>query len=102
MPTRSVRPTHSTGCKMAKLTKAWVEGNEHGIRPERKYPLRMKIEGIPADVLKSNGYPWKNGDIVCLLGEIVKMAGHYVVVGPDHKVYFGYHDDFMVELDKDE
>ena len=63
-------------------------------RAKRKYPCRMEIVGMPPD----RQYPWKNGDYILMLGEIVDMQGHYVIVTEDGKTHFGYHDDFMVPL----
>jgi len=41
-------------------------------KTKRMYPCRMEIVGMPPD----RQYPWKNGDYVLLLGEIVDMRGH--------------------------
>ena len=65
----------------------------------KEYPRRMLVKGIPA---KYDQYPWKNGDYVLMLAEIVRMPGHYVIVDAKGLTHFGYHGDFMEDLDKDE
>jgi hypothetical protein len=48
-----------------------------------------------------NMYPWKQGDVVLVLGEIENMPSHYAVVTTDGKTHFGYHETFFV-YDEDE
>jgi hypothetical protein len=40
---------------------------------------------------KGPGYPFKNGDVVLMLGEILQMPGHVAVALKDGRVVFGYH-----------
>lgn len=66
-------------------------------RQAKKYPRRMLVGSLhPA-----YQYPWKEGDYVLLLGEIVDMRGHYVIVTEDGMTHFGYHGDNLLELPKD-
>ena len=59
-------------------------------------PYRAEVYGIPSAL---NHYPFKNGDIICVLGELSHMEGHFVIALPDGKVVFGYHNDFFIPLD---
>ena len=61
-----------------------------------KFPFRAKVKALPV-FEESTGlapYPFFEGDLVCVLGELVGMEGHYVVALPDGRVVFGYHDYF--------
>ena len=60
------------------------------------FPYRAKVKHIPEEY---NYYPFEQGDIVCVIGELVGMPGHYVVVLPSGKTVFGYHDDFFEPID---
>ncbi len=42
-------------------------------------------------------YPWKDGDILLLLGEIENMPGHVAVANREGRVYWGYHEDSFRE-----
>jgi len=47
-------------------------------------------------------FPFSNGDIVFVFGEIDKMPGHCVVADKQGKVYFGYHTSDFIRLIEDE
>jgi hypothetical protein len=47
-------------------------------------------------------YPFKNGEHLLFLGEIIEMIGHCVIVNRDGKVFWGYHTDNFVALTDDE
>jgi hypothetical protein len=64
----------------------------------QKYPRRLIAQGVPPEYK----YPWKDGDYVLILGEIVGMPGHYVFVTEDGKTHFGYHLSYFRELDPDD
>jgi hypothetical protein len=38
-------------------------------------------------------YPWKKGDCLLYLGEIVNMPGHCIVSTNDGKIHWGFHTD---------
>jgi hypothetical protein len=47
-------------------------------------------------------YPFKEGDVVLLLGEIENMPGHLVVALMDGRVLFGFHPELFRVLTEDE
>lgn len=51
---------------------------------------------------KKWGYPWKEGDHLLYLGEILQMPGHVAVVDKDGVIHWGYHDDNFREPREDE
>lgn len=55
------------------------------------YPYRASVDSLHQ---YKNSLPFREGDIVCVLGEITGMPGHYVVALPDGKVIYGYHNYF--------
>jgi hypothetical protein len=61
------------------------------------YPYRARVNSIPKEYAQN--YPFKQGDIVCVLGELVGMQGHYVIALGNGKIVFGYHDDWFSKID---
>lgn len=61
-------------------------------------PYLCQVEGLP-DI---SMYPFDNGDIVVVLGEIEQMPDHMVVATRDGKVHSGYHKEWFRKLSKDE
>ena len=47
-------------------------------------------------------FPFSNGDVVFVFGEIDKMQGHCVVADKQGKVHFGYHTSDFIRLTQDE
>ena len=47
-------------------------------------------------------YPFHNGDIVLMLGEIANMRGHMVFALKDGRVLFGYHPEHFRKLTEEE
>lgn len=47
-------------------------------------------------------HPWKAGDHLLYLGEILQMPGHVAVVDRAGKVHWGYHDDCFREPKENE
>jgi len=47
-------------------------------------------------------YPWKVGQSLLFLGEVVQMPGHCIVVDKAGKVYWGWHTDNFREPTEDE
>ena len=57
---------------------------------------------LPPEWEEKNQYPWKNGEQVLYLGEVVGMWGHGIFVGKDGLVKFGYHLDSFKIVPEDE
>ncbi len=52
---------------------------------------------LSEEIQEKYPYPWKNGEPVLYLGEVVGMKGHGIFVGNDGLVRFGYHlDSFKI------
>jgi hypothetical protein len=49
-----------------------------------------------------NEYPFKNGDIVFVFGEIQHMPEHCVLATKDGKVLWGYHTEDFIPLTEEE
>ena len=47
-------------------------------------------------------YPFHNGDVVLMLGEIEHMPGHVAIALRDGRVVFGYHAEHFIPLSEDE
>ena len=47
-------------------------------------------------------YPFKNGDVVLILGEIAQMPGHLALSTRSGKVLFGYHSENFRKLRRNE
>jgi len=62
---------------------------------------RMVTPHLPKEWDEKNQYPWKNGEPVLFLGEVIGMPGHGVFVGKDGLVKFGYHTDSFKVIPKD-
>jgi hypothetical protein len=72
-----------------------------GIRDkERGIPRLVVVDGIPEDWAKD--YPFKNGECVFFLGEIVNMGGHVIVATKDGKVHCGFHEEYFRNATEDE
>ena len=57
---------------------------------------------VTLDRAYGDGYPFRNGDKVLLLGEVEHMPGHVVVATTDGRVVWGYHADNFRKLTKEE
>ncbi len=61
---------------------------------------RIVTPHLPPEWEAKNAYPWKNGESVLYLGEVVGMRGHGIFVGKDGLVKYGYHlDSFKIVPD---
>lgn len=71
---------------------------------EKNFSARnvMVTPHLPKEWDDKNQYPWKNGDAVLFLGEVMGMRGHGVFVGKDGLVKFGYHTDSFKVIPRDE
>jgi hypothetical protein len=58
-----------------------------------KYPRLMTVRAVDPEYK----YPFNNGDVVLVTGEIDNMPGHFVIVTRDGKVHFGYHPEHFRE-----
>lgn len=63
-------------------------------------PYLCQVSNIPKGYLES--YPFKNGDIVLMLGEIEQMPGHVAIALKDGRVLFGYHAENFRKLSMEE
>lgn len=45
-------------------------------------------------------YPFKEGDMMLYLGEIVGMEGHCIIVNEEGKVFWGYHTDNFIQFNE--
>lgn len=55
-------------------------------------PIQVVVANKPPDGYETV-YPWREGEHLLYLGEIVNMPGHVAVVDKKGKVQWGYHDD---------
>jgi len=63
-----------------------------------KPPYLCRVVDLP-DVA---GYPFENGDVVLMLGEIANMPGHVAIVTEQGVVKFGFHAEHFDPLSTDE
>jgi len=80
--------------------------NRHGASPD-PVPMsvvRFSLEGLPPAIRKKHArqYPFKEGEHLLFLGEIVGMPGHCVVVNKKGHTLWGYHTDNFVQLTEEE
>jgi hypothetical protein len=47
------------------------------------------------------GYPFKEGEIMLYLGEVVGMEGHCIVVNSSGKIFWGYHTENFSQFIED-
>lgn len=59
---------------------------------------KLKFPYLARCVNMADGFPFKNGDIVVMLGELSNMQGHYVF-SHEGKIYDGWHLDHFVPYD---
>lgn len=57
------------------------------------YRYRVDLSQVAKKNLRH--YPFKNGELVLMLGEIKHMEGHVAVVTRGGKVEWGWHDDIF-------
>lgn len=50
------------------------------------------VDDFPESINK-NSYPWKCGEALLYLGEVVQMPGHCIIVNRAGKVFWGWHED---------
>ena len=88
----------------------WERGR-NGPQPDRLHRLMQLKRGpmfLPMQLVKAKAaprkwrYPWKKGDHLLHLGEIIGMPGHVAVVDEKGRVHWGYHDDGFVALTNEE
>jgi hypothetical protein len=57
---------------------------------------------VPPKGYEGHGYPFKSGESLLFLSEIVQMPGHCAVVNRSGRVYWGYHtDNFREPLEEE-
>jgi hypothetical protein len=69
-----------------------------------KCPFKMfqmvKADKIPKGYKKH--YPWKEGDLLVFVSEILQMPGHCILIDRKGKLHVGYHTDNFIEPDPEE
>ena len=63
---------------------------------------QIVIFDLHGDARYENAYPFKTGERVLFLGEVVKMPGHCIVVNKRGQTLWGYHTDNFREPTEDE
>jgi ribosomal protein S27AE len=90
---------------------SWSQGSDEVFIPVGEVPgpppipvgPRVMIVDLPEGYKDHPGYPWKDGDAVLFLGEILNMpGGHCAVVSKDGTVNWAFHTDNFREPTEDE
>ncbi len=61
-------------------------------------PYICEVHGIET----STNYPFHNGDVVLVIGEIQNMPGHVAIALKDGRVLFGWHKENFRKLKRSE
>lgn len=54
---------------------------------------QIVICDVESPVNNPHAYPWKKGESLLYLGEVVQMPGHCIVVNRKGKIFWGWHTD---------
>lgn len=76
-------------------------GFDGKIMPPNSIVVAM-VGNDPQEAMQGFNYPWKKGDGLLYLGEIVNMSGHCVVSTRDGKIHWGYHtENFRIATEEE-
>ena len=76
--------------------KSSIDENWHKIKFT---PLQLVVvDSLPRDGI----FPFKEGEHLIYLGEIVQMPGHVIVVDRRGLTHFGYHDNYFRDPTEEE
>jgi DNA-binding XRE family transcriptional regulator len=78
-------------CKIYKKYETAIRAMQ--CRKKRQSPFKAMQIVIALPSSKKWRYPWKAGDSLLYLGEILQMPGHVAVVDRKGKIHWAYHDD---------